>query len=131
MVGADITPGSDHVINGYFCANPDEFAFGSLYNPEVFVKVYMATNGWCNMAFNHVSVDPVSIYTAHNDSESLSQTGNLTLSNRLLEHRYTGVAIDRYGPSNGRERAAESGAEGYNLISGLWSKAVFNRLPAP
>jgi hypothetical protein len=61
-VGEDTTPSGDKVISGYFYANPSDFAYGSQYNPEVFVKVYIATSGWCNMAFNHVTVDNVTIY---------------------------------------------------------------------
>lgn len=33
MVGADITPSGDQVISGYFYADPDDFAYGSVYNP--------------------------------------------------------------------------------------------------
>ena len=39
MVGADITPSGDQVISGYFYADPNDFAYGSQYNPEVFVKI--------------------------------------------------------------------------------------------
>ena len=123
MVGADITPAGDQVVSGYFYADPDDFAYGSLYNPEVFVKVYITPNGWANMAFNHVTVDPVSIYTSHNNPGLPSQTGVTTLSNRLVEHQYDGVAIDETLRTTG-ETATASSSDGYMLSSDLWAKAV-------
>ena len=90
-VGTDITPSGDQVISGYFYADPSDFAFGSQYNPEVFVKIYIATNGWCNLAFNHVTVDDVIVSSSHNYNGTQDQSGSISLSNRLLEHEYTGV----------------------------------------
>ena len=85
LLGAGTTPSGDTVISGYFFASPDEFAYGSAYNPEVFVKIYIAANGWVNIAFNHVTVDNVDI------SSMLQHTGKIdqaTLNNRLVEHQY-------------------------------------------
>ena len=96
MIGTDITESGDQVVSGYFYADADDFAFGSEYNPELFVKIYIATNGWCNIVFNHVTVDPVSIDSEHiaSDSSVLAKSGTVTLSKRLLEHQYNDVAID-------------------------------------
>lgn len=96
MITAANTSDANQVISGYFYADPDDFAYGSQYNPEVFVKIFIATNGWCNIAFNHVTVDPVKVYSDHNFSGSAlqTQTGTATLSNRLVEHQYNGVIID-------------------------------------
>jgi len=93
LVGADITPSGDQVISGYFYADPDDFAYGSVYNPEVFVKIYISTNGWCNMAFNHVTVDDVKIFSSKDYDGTIDQTGTVTLNSRLLEHQYDGVII--------------------------------------
>jgi hypothetical protein len=94
MVGADITPSGDQVISGYFYADPADFAYGSQYNPEVFVKIYIAANGWCNIAFNHVTVDAVDVYSAHHYAGTPTQSSTVTLTQRLAEHPYSGVAID-------------------------------------
>ena len=91
QVGADTTPSGDRVISGYFYADPAGFAYGSPYNPEVFVKIYIATSGWCNLAFNHVTVDDVTIYSAHHYNGAVDQTGTASTVNRLVEHQYTGV----------------------------------------
>ena len=91
-VGTDTTPSGAKVISGYFYADPATFAYGSAYNPEVFVKVYIDPTGWANMAFNHVTVDPVSIDSAHGYAGAADQSGTVTLNGRLLEHTYTGVS---------------------------------------
>ena len=92
-VGADTTPSGDRVVSGYFYADPSQFAYGSVYNPEVFVKVYIAQSGWCNMAFNHVTVDDVTISSAHNYAGSAHQTATISTVSRLAEHQYSGVGI--------------------------------------
>ena len=87
-VGSDTTASGAQVVSGYFYADPADFPYGSQYNPELFVKIYIAPDGWCNMAFNHVTVDPVVVYSAHNYTGSAQQTGTATTANRLLEHSY-------------------------------------------
>ena len=120
MIGTDITESGDQVVNGYFYADPDDFAYGSEYNPELFVKIYIATNGWCNIAFNHVTVDPVSIDSEHIGSafSALAKSGTVTLSKRLLEHRYDDVAID-YNLDYLEEAPATSNA----YIWDMWAEA--------
>ena len=92
-VGADTTPSGARVVSGYFYADPNDFAYGSPYNPEVFVKVYIDPGGWANIAFNHVTVDDVSIYSAHSYDGTWDQSGSLTMTGRLAEHQYTGVSV--------------------------------------
>lgn len=94
QVGSDTTPSGDHVISGYFFADPNIFAYGSQYNPEVFVKVYIASNGWANIAFNHVTVDDVDISSAHGYDGAADQSGTATLQKRLVEHQYDGVSLE-------------------------------------
>ena len=96
MVGSDITENGDQVISGYFYADPADFAYGNTFNPELFVKIYIDINGWCNIAFNHVTVDPVTIYSEHRplDAAAVSKAGSATLTGRLVEHQYDGVTID-------------------------------------
>lgn len=88
-VGQDTTPSGDHVVSGYFYADPNDFAYGSTSNPEVFVKIYSASSGWTNMAFNHVTVDAVDIYSAYQYSGAAQKSSTITLSSRLAEHQYT------------------------------------------
>ena len=92
-VGTDTTPSGAKVVSGYFYADPADFTYGSVYNPEVFVKVYIDPSGWCNMAFNHVTVDNVAISSAHNYNSSADQTATLSTYSRLVEQQYSGVSI--------------------------------------
>jgi len=122
-VGAEITPSGDQVISGYFYADPKDFVHGSQYNPDVFVKIYIAKNGWCNIAFNHVTVDNVTVYSAHTYAGAAQQTGTATLGKRLVEHQYNRVAIQNTPQANGTLAPASINS-GYTLTSGLWAKAI-------
>ena len=133
MVGADITPSGDQVISGYFYADPVEFVHGSACNPEIFVKIYIAANGWCNMAFSHVTVDDVAVYSAHHHTGSADQVGTLARSRRLVEHRYDAVRIDDpLSPSEPGTMVAQSAVDGgYELAGSLWAKAVLHASESP
>ena len=126
MVGAAITPSGAQVISGYFYADPADFAYGSPFNPEVFVKIYIDPGGWCNVAFNHVTVDDVEVSSAHNYSGIADQSATITTNSRLKQHEYTGVSTDNTLSSSGLSEGAavSAGDGGYVLSSDLWSKAV-------
>ncbi len=130
MVGADITPSGDQVISGYFYADPNDFAYGSVYNPEVFVKIYVAKNGWCNIAYNHVTVDDVMVDSAHNYAGTPTKTGLTSLANRLDEHQYYNVAIDNSLQSSGGGSSFSS-SNGYFLASDLWAKTTLQPASGP
>jgi hypothetical protein len=123
LVGADITPSGDQVISGYFYADPADFAYGSEFNPEVFVKIYIAKSGWCNIAFNHVTVDDVTVSSAHHYGGAAQQTATAKLTNRLVQHQYDGVEIQNIPQADGTLPPSDIDA-GYTLSSGLWGKAV-------
>jgi hypothetical protein len=123
VVGTDITPSGDQVISGYFYADPNDFAYGSQYNPELFVKIYIAKSGWCNIAFNHVTVDNVTVYSAHKYAGAAQKTGTVTLEKRLVEHQYNGVVIENLPKGEG-VLAPGSIDSGYVMTSGLWAKAI-------
>jgi hypothetical protein len=141
LVGTDITPSGDQVISGYFYADPNDFAYGSQYNPEVFVKIYIAKNGWCNIAYNHVTVDNVTVSSALNYNGQPNKTGSVTLSSRLAEHQYNGVNIDHSLSASGMEIGSDSSlisplastatGGGYVINSGLWAKAVLQVATTP
>ena len=129
-VGSDTTPSGAQVISGYFYADPNDFAYGSQYNPELFVKIYIDKSGWCNMAFNHVTVDDVAVYSAQSDAMSAMQTSTATLADRLVEHQYNGVAIDDALQTTGGSAQASSDA-GATLSAGLWARAVLQPAAGP
>ncbi|MEE4357527.1 MAG: hypothetical protein V2I97_13770, partial [Desulfococcaceae bacterium] len=124
-VGRDITPSGDKVISGYFYADPARFAYGSQYNPEIFVKIYVASNGWANIAFNHVTVDNVDVYSAHHYNGTAQQSGTVTLYSRLEEHSYTGVSTYAdFTPPFSAADASPYQDGGYILFWDLWAKSV-------
>ena len=87
-MGTDTTPNGDRVVSGYFYADPAVFSYGSPFNPEVFVKLYIAASGWTNMAFNHVTVDDISICSAYQYSGSANKSDSISINGRLKEHQY-------------------------------------------
>ncbi|MDB4303446.1 putative metal-binding motif-containing protein [Desulfosarcina sp.] len=130
MVGADITPSGDQVISGYLYADPKDFAYGSQFNPEVFVKAYIAANGWANIAFNHVTVDTVAVFSSHLPDEGSGQSGTISLLDRLALHQYNGVSIDTDLQTTNPDSTATPYVKwvdgGYVVNSGLWSKALLH-----
>ena len=130
LLGADLTPGGAQVLSGYFYAEPEQFAYGSPSNPEIFVKIYIAPNGWCNIAFNHVTVDSVMVSSALDYAGTPNQTGCATLSQRLVQHQYDGVAIDTTVQSEVVDAVAGS-TQGYPLTSALWAKATLQPASGP
>lgn len=119
-VGSDTTPSGDRVVSGYFYADPDDFAYGSVYNPEVFVKIYIASNGWANIAFNHVTVDDVEVYSTNWNPGDYSQTGKqgtITLSQRLEEHQWTIDGEDITGAWNGSWVDTEDNTTGTLILN--------------
>lgn len=92
-IGSAAFPNGDQMVSGYFYADPAVFSHGSVYNPEVFVKVYVTAYGWCNIAFNHLTVDDVTVSSAYPYSGSADITSSVTINSRLEEHQYQGVTL--------------------------------------
>ena len=62
--------------------------------PASSVRLYQDSSGgayWS--AFNHVTVDPVAISSAHGYTGTADQTGSITLESRRTEHQYNGVSL--------------------------------------
>ena len=53
-------------------------------------KQVIAKSGWCDIAFNHVTVNNVIVYSAHQYSGAPQQTGTAMLTSRLVQHQYKG-----------------------------------------
>jgi hypothetical protein len=94
-MGTDTTPTGDTVVSGYLYADPGDFAFGSMYNAEAFVKVYIASDGWANIVFNHVTVDDIDVYSAHGYDGAAQQSSTITLEAVKTDHTYTGVTTSQ------------------------------------
>lgn len=94
-MGTDTTATGDTVVSGYLFADPGDFAFGSMFNAEAFVKLYIASNGWANIVFNHVTVDDIDVYSAHGYDGTAQQSSTITLENVKTDHTYTGVTLSK------------------------------------
>lgn len=104
--GEDISSAGDRTVWGYFYADPKDFPYGNANNPEVFVKIYIAANGWQNVAFNHVTVDDVDVYSAYDYQGSYHQKGTVTLQQRVIANAYdTGTST---APPRESRRSAPS-----------------------
>ncbi len=57
--GEDTTSRGDMVLWGYFYANPSDVNWGSLNNPEIFVKVWFDVSGRVDVNYFHVSVPDI------------------------------------------------------------------------
>ncbi|MBN1278089.1 MAG: chitobiase/beta-hexosaminidase C-terminal domain-containing protein, partial [Deltaproteobacteria bacterium] len=86
--GDDVSATGDRTVWGYMYADPVDFPYGNVTNPEIFIKIYKAANGWQNIAFNHVTVDDVDVFSALNYTGIPNQSDTLTLYNRLVDHTY-------------------------------------------
>lgn len=77
--------------------------------------------------FNHVTVDDVTVYSAHNYNESVDQTGTVTLAGRLVEHQYNGVGISSDNNGGGTpnvvyEQSLSATASGtYSYSNNIWT----------
>lgn len=95
QAGSSTTPSGDTVVAGYFYADPGDFEYGNLYNPEAFVKIYISTSGWANIVFNHVTVDNIDVYSAHQYDGTPENSSTITLESVKVDHTYTGVSMSQ------------------------------------
>jgi len=77
------------VIWGYFYANPDEVGWGSLNNPDLFVKIWFDRSGRLDVNFFHVSVPDIEVYSDFQESQFYHQSGTALMSNRYIMHNYS------------------------------------------
>ncbi|MEZ5672096.1 MAG: NHL repeat-containing protein [Thiotrichaceae bacterium] len=83
--GQGTTPAGDEVIWGFIYANPTDVNWGSVDNPDVYVKVWKDHNGMVYVNFFHVSVPDINVYSGKGVFE---QQTLLTLSRRYTLHHY-------------------------------------------
>ena len=77
--------------------------------------MYIASNGWTNIAFNHVTVDAVNVYSSSDDSGAKDQSETVNLQNRLGEHTYEAGDVSTVDCSD---------------MSGNWSEQVTGKIVA-
>ncbi len=91
------TPEGKHkVIWGYFYADPHTVSWGSVSNPELFVKVWFDAGGRIDVNFFHVSVPDIEVYSnfsnevtsIYSDDVFYKQKGTTVTHNRYVRHEY-------------------------------------------
>ncbi|MDM8550860.1 hypothetical protein QUF72_12305 [Desulfobacterales bacterium HSG2] len=87
--GRSETDGGDRVVWGYFYACPDDVDWGSVNNPDIFVKIWFDRTGRTDVNFFHVSVPDISVYSEYDTfNKTLREDGTATTSTRYIRHCY-------------------------------------------
>lgn len=128
--GQDTTARGDRVIWGYFYVSPSSVSWGSKNNPDLFVKIWMDVNGPVYVAYFHVSVPDIEVYTDFSYDGTPDQQGRATLTDRFVEHyEIDGVNGSNVQAEDGLSPAGYSVSEnplGTELINNLRIGAVIN-----
>lgn len=86
--GESNTTAGDHVVWGYFYANPSDVTWGSSQNPDMFVKIWFDHSGRTDVNFFHVSVPDIEVYSDYPyDGVSDAHT-TATMSRRYIRQYY-------------------------------------------
>jgi hypothetical protein len=96
--GGDCTTDGNQVIWGHFYADPDDVEWGSLSNPEVFVKIWFDASGRVDVNFFHVSVPDIEVYSDFPSDGTYNQKGTAILNNRYIRHEYRRSTNDKKSP---------------------------------
>ncbi len=86
--GDSLTAGGHQVLWGYFHANPGDVSWGSVNNPDLFVKVWFDAGGRVDVNYFHVSVPDIEVYSAFPDEGIYHQKGTTMMENRYIRHEY-------------------------------------------
>jgi len=86
--GEDRTAADDHVIWGHFYAAPENVNWGSMQNPDVFVKIWFDRGGRLDVNYFHVSVPDIEVYSAYPYEGMPDAKDRITLSERYVRQYY-------------------------------------------
>jgi hypothetical protein len=86
--GQDTTARGDQVVWGHFYASPSDVTWGSLDNPDLFVKIWFDVSGRVDVNFFHVSVPDIEVYSDLPSDVTYDQKGTTIMDNRYIRHEY-------------------------------------------
>jgi hypothetical protein len=121
--GEDTTSRGDRVIWGHFYASPSDVTWGSLNNPDLFVKIWFDASGRIDVNYFHVSVPDIEVYTDYPYNGTANEQGTTTMSRRYIRHYFEGGmsnSEDNYEdgiPAAGYSQA--NNPSGYSTINNL------------
>ncbi len=114
--GEAVTARGDRAVWGYFYANPNDVSWGSIENPDLFVKIWFDVSGRTDVNYFHVSVPDIKVYTAFfSDASTPNQSSTTTMERRYIRH---------YIKPSGNDYAEENYEDGF-------SPAMEIQAPAP
>ncbi len=132
--GEATTDRGDKVIWGYFYANPADVSWGSINNPEIYVKVWFDVSGRIDVNYFHVSVPRIQVHTSlKSTSTSPDLSGITNLTKRYIRHTFdsNGVGFaeenDEDGVSPTNVDFSSPDPVGYSVINGLDIGAMIKR----
>jgi len=86
--GSEETSRGDTVLWGYFYAEPYAVSWGSVNNPEIYVKVWFDVSGRIDVNYFHVSVPEIEVYSDYPDDSDYDQTGVTLMTDRYTRHEF-------------------------------------------
>jgi len=86
--GREMLAGGHKVIWGYFYASPDDVNWGSVNNPDLFVKIWFDAEGRTDVNFFHVSVPNIEVYSDFPDNSFYNQKAMTATEKRYIRHEY-------------------------------------------
>ncbi len=88
--GEATTSRGDRVIWGHFYASPLDVTWGSVNNPDLFVKIWFDVSGRVDVNFFHVSVPDITVYSDYPFDGTVDEQGTTTMSRRYIRQYYEG-----------------------------------------
>jgi carboxyl-terminal processing protease len=86
--GREMLAGGHKVIWGYFYASPDDVNWGSVNNPDLFVKIWFDAEGRIDVNFFHVSVPNIEVYSDFPDNSFYNRKAMTATEKRYIRHEY-------------------------------------------
>ena len=145
--GDALTVRGDRVIWGYFYADSADVSWGSINNPEAYVKIWFDISGKIYVSFFHVSGADITVMTDYKMDGHIDEQGRLSLSQRYIQHTYDANGLpcsddDEHNESScsfeqienglpGAGRAPVGNPLGNTTINNLRMGAIINTIAGP
>lgn len=116
--GESTTSRGDRCIWGYFYAAPDDVTWGSISNPDLFVKIWLDAGGRIDVNYFHVSVPDIIVYSDYPYDETADQQGTTTIDRRYIRQYYengSSYSEDTYEDGNPPDGYSPAGSPAGNM----------------
>jgi hypothetical protein len=86
--GIENTKRGDTVVWGYFYADPHAVSWGSVNNPDLYVKIWFDVSGRIDVNYFHVSVPTIEVYSDYPGDGRYDKTGITLMTDRYTRHEF-------------------------------------------